>query len=86
MCVYVYTVGAVFRVAAIIRVAAVFGALKIIFSDLFFLHGNLQVWKNQNQKKTFWKIFFFMPFFWLKVKTAVFLKSAVAAAVIDLEQ
>ncbi len=30
------TVGAEFRVAAIIRVAAVFGALKIIFSDLFF--------------------------------------------------
>jgi hypothetical protein len=27
-----------------------------------------------------------MPFFLLKVKTAVFLKSAVAAAVIDLEQ
>jgi hypothetical protein len=37
------TVGAVFRVTSIIRVAAVFGALKIIFSDLFFLHGNLQV-------------------------------------------
>jgi hypothetical protein len=37
------TVGAVFRVAAIIRVAAVFGELKIIFSDFFFLHGNLQV-------------------------------------------
>ncbi len=45
------TVGAVFRVDAIIRVAAVFGALKIIFSDLLFLHENLQVEKNQNPKK-----------------------------------
>ncbi len=80
-----YTVGAVFRVAAIIRVVAVFGALKIIFSDLFFLHGNLQAWKNQNQKKVL-KNVFFMPFFLLKVKTAVFLKLAVAAAVIVLEQ
>jgi hypothetical protein len=31
-------------------------------------------------------MFFFMPFFLLKVKTAVFINSAVAAAVIDLEQ
>jgi hypothetical protein len=56
------TVGAVFRVAGIIRVAAGFGALKIIFSDLFFLHDNLQVGKNQNQKTNFEKCFF-MPFF-----------------------
>ncbi len=60
------TVGAVFRVAAIIRVAALFGALKIIFSDLFF--------------------FFWWPFFELKVKTAIFLKLAAAAAVVDLDQ
>jgi hypothetical protein len=80
------TVGAVFRVAAIIRVAALFGALKIIFSDLFFLHDNLQVVKIQNQKKNFEIFFFLWPFFELKVKTAVFLKLAAAAAVNDLEQ
>jgi hypothetical protein len=78
------TVGAVFRVAAIIRVAALFGALKIIFSDLYFLHDNLQVVKIQNQNKKF--EFFFVAFFELKVKTAVFLKMAAAAAVVDLEQ
>ncbi len=60
--VHVHTVGAVFRVAAIIRVTAVFGALKIIFSDLFILHDNLQVRKNHNQKKKFEK-FFVCPFF-----------------------
>jgi hypothetical protein len=59
----VRTVGAVFRVAAIIRVAAVFGALKIIFSELFFLHDNFQVRKNQNQKKNFEFFFFCVPVF-----------------------
>ncbi len=54
---------AVFRVAAIIRVAAVFGALKIIFSELFFLHDNFQIRKNQNQKKNFENFFFLCPFF-----------------------
>jgi hypothetical protein len=82
---YLSTVGAVFRVAAIIRVTTLFGALKIIFSDLFFLHDNLQVVKIQNQKKHF-EIFFLWPFFELKVKTAVFLKLAAAATVVDLEQ
>ncbi len=58
--VHTCTVGTVFRVATIIRVAAVFGALKIIFSDLYFLHDNLQVGKNQNKK--IWKMFFFALF------------------------
>jgi hypothetical protein len=38
------------------------------------------------KKKILKNVFFFMPFFLLKVKTAIFLKLAVAAAVIDLEQ
>jgi hypothetical protein len=67
------TVGAIFRVAAIIRVAVVFGALKIIFSDLF-LHDNLQDGKNQNQKKNFEKCYFYVfPFFSSKSKLPFFL-------------
>jgi hypothetical protein len=59
-CLNVITVGAVFRVTAIIRVAAVFGALKIIFSDLyFFLHDNLQV-DIEQKKKFFWEALFFI--------------------------
>ncbi len=68
----------------IIRVVAVFGALKIIFSDLLFLHDNLKVGKNQNKK--IFKKYFLMLFFELKVKTAVILKSVATTAVIDLEQ
>jgi hypothetical protein len=70
--VWKFTVGAVFRVAAIIRVAAVFGALKIIFSELFFLHDNLQIRKNQNKQKNVEIFFCVCPFFSSKSKPPFF--------------
>jgi hypothetical protein len=82
---YFDTVGAVFRVAAIIRVVAVFGALKIIFLIYYFCMVISRFERIRIKRKKFENVFF-MPFFLLKVKTAVFLKSAVAVAVIDLEQ
>jgi hypothetical protein len=39
-----------------LKIAALFGALKVIFSDLFFFRGTLQDWKNQNEKKI-WNFF-----------------------------
>jgi hypothetical protein len=76
---YTYTIGAIFRVAAL------FGALQFYFFSLFFGTIISRLERTRIKQKKL-KNVFFMPFFELKDKTAVFLKLAAAAAVIDLEQ